>query len=83
MMGQEPSMKTVGFKGTVTPNGRITVPAEVVKQVPPGEQLRVVLVWGTSEEDSTWRAEGRRQFEAAYAPEDAVYEQLIDDTSVR
>jgi len=56
MMGQEPSMKTVGFKGTVTPNGRITVPAEVVKQVPPGEQLRVVLVWGTSEEDSAWDA---------------------------
>jgi hypothetical protein len=76
-------MKTVEFKGTVTPNGQLTIPAEVVKQLPPGEQLQVVLVWDASAEDSAWRAAGRRQFEAAYAPEDSVYEQLIDDTSVR
>jgi len=76
-------MKTVEFKGTVAPNGQIAVPAEVVKQVPPGEQLQVVLVWGTSEEESAWRAAGRRAFEAAYAPEDSVYEQLIDDPALR
>jgi hypothetical protein len=76
-------MKTVEFKATVTPNGQIRVPDEVAKQVPPGEQLQVVLVWGMSEEESAWRAAGRRPFEAAYAPEDSVYEQLIDDPSVR
>jgi len=28
-----------------------------------------------------WRAAGRERFEAAYAPEDSVYEQLIDDAA--
>jgi hypothetical protein len=76
-------MKTVEFKGRVTPNGQITVPDEVMKQVPPGEQLQVVLVWGASEEESVWRNVGRRTFEAAYAPEDSVYERLVDDPSIR
>ena len=76
-------MQTVEFEATVTPNGQIAVPAEVAKQVPAGERLQVVLLWGVSEEDSNWRTAGRRQFEAAYAPEDSVYEQLIDDPSIR
>ena len=48
-------MKTVEFKGRVTPNGQIKVPDEVMKQVPPDEQRQVVLVWGASEEESVWR----------------------------
>ena len=30
-------------------------------------------------EDLTWRDHGRQRFEAAYAPEDSVYEQLMRD----
>jgi hypothetical protein len=36
-----------------------------------------------SEEDRLWHAQGRTRFEAAYAPEDAVYEQLADETRPR
>jgi len=36
-----------------------------------GEGLMVL------DEDNDWLALGRKQFEAAYADEDAVYEQLI------
>jgi hypothetical protein len=80
---EEPDMNTVDFKGELTPNGQIAVPPEILAQVPPGEKLQVVLRWGLSEEDTAWRAAGRRQFEAAYTADDSVYEQLIHDPSTR
>jgi hypothetical protein len=76
-------MKTVDFKGELTPNGQIAVPPEIASQVPQGEQIQIVLQWGVSEEDTAWRAAGRRQFEAAYVADDSVYEVLIHDTSTR
>ena len=75
-------MKTANFRGEALPNGQIAVPPEIALQVPPGERIQVVLQWGISEDD-TWRAAGRRQFEAAYAADDSVYELLIHDTSAR
>ena len=76
-------MKTADFRGELTPNGQIAVPPEIASQVPPGEQIQVVLQWGISEDDTAWRAAGLRQFEAAYADEDSIYELLIHDTSSR
>jgi hypothetical protein len=57
-----------------------------VSAIPAGENLRVAITWGPPERtdfDTAWRASGRERFEAAYAPEDSVYEQLIDDASPR
>jgi hypothetical protein len=76
-------MKTADFRGELMPNGQITVPPEIASQVPPGEQIQVVLQWGISLDDTGWRAAGRRQFEAAYAADDSVYEQLIHNPSTR
>ena len=76
-------MKTADFRGELTPNGQIIVPPEIASQVPPGEQIQIVLQWGISEDDAAWRAAGRRQFEAAYADDDSIYELLIHDTSTR
>jgi hypothetical protein len=45
-------MKTADFRGELTPNGQIAVPPEVASQVPPGEQIQVLLQWGTSENDT-------------------------------
>jgi hypothetical protein len=74
-------MKAVEFEGTITPNRQIAIPEEIIGQLPPGEPLHVVLQWdGAAYEDSVWRTQGRQQFEAAYAPEDAVYDQLMDET---
>lgn len=47
-------------------------------KVPPGEQVHVVLQWGGSGDDADWLAVGRRQFEAAYASDDSVYELLAE-----
>jgi hypothetical protein len=76
-------MKAVEFEGTVTPDGHIAVPEEIAEQLPRGESLRVVLQWDPNDEDSVWRVQGRQRFEAAYASEDAVYEQLMDEAPNR
>ena len=77
-------MKVVEFEGTVTPSGQLTLPAEVAGQLSPGESFHVVLRWGASaDEDGVWRAQGKERFEAAYAPEDSVYDQLMDETPTR
>jgi len=76
-------MKSVDFKGELTPNGQIDVAPEIASQVPPGEQIQVVLQWGISEDETAWRAAGRRRFEAAYSADDSVYEQLVHDASTR
>ena len=76
-------MKTVEFEGTVAPNGQIAVPPDVARQIPAGEPVHIVVLWETSHLDADWRDAGRQRFEAAYAPEDSVYEQLIDDAPAR
>ena len=76
-------MKTADFRGELTPNGQIIVPPEIASQVPPGEQIQIVLQWGIPVDETTWRAAGRRQFEAAYDADDSVYELLIHDPSTR
>ena len=76
-------MKTADFRGELTPDGQIVVPPEIASQVPPGEQIQIVLQWGVSADDAAWRAAGRRRFEAAYAADDSVYEVLIHDPSTR
>lgn len=76
-------MKTADFRGELTPNGQISVPPEIVSQVPPGEQIQVVLQWGASDDEIAWRRAGRRQFESAYAADDSIYELLIHDPSTR
>ena len=76
-------MRAVEFESTVARDGHIAVPAEIASEIPPGEQLRIVVMWEPSNLDLAWRMAGRQRFEAAYVPEDAVYEQLIDDPSIR
>jgi len=76
-------MKTVDFRGTLSANGQIDVPPEIASQVPKGEEVRVMLLWGPADDDGEWRAAGRARFESAYSPEDTIYEQLIHDSSTR
>jgi hypothetical protein len=72
-------MKAVEFEGTPTANGQISIPAEITGQLPLGEPLRIVLQRdGADDEDAAWRTQGRQRFEAAYAPEDVVYDHLMD-----
>ena len=76
-------MKALEFRGSVAANGQINVPPQIAEQIPRGEQLQVVVMWGSSDIDEAWKAQGRQSFEASYALEDSVYEQLIDEPSTR
>jgi hypothetical protein len=76
-------MKTADFKAALTSNGQIEVPPEIASQVPPGAQVQVILGWELSPDEVAWRAVGKRRFEAAYSPEDSIYDELIDDPSTR
>ncbi len=76
-------MKAVEFESNVGPGGQIAVPPEVASEIPTGEQLRVVIMWGESDSGQGWRAAGRERFDAAYSTEDVVYEQLMDDSAIR
>ena len=76
--------EAVEFEGTVTPNGQIAIPDEIAGQLPPGEALHVVLQrCRATDEDGVRRAQSRHPFEAAYAPEDAIYDQLMEEASTR
>ncbi len=75
-------MRSADFSAELTPSGQISVPPEVASQVPPGERLQVVLVWGDSEDDTAWRTVGRRSFDSAYASDDSVYEELMDQENI-
>ena len=35
-----------------------------------------------NDEDTAWRTHAWQRFETAYAPEDSIYDQLIDDAAV-
>lgn len=69
-------MKTADFVAEIAQNGQIAVPAEIAAQIRSGETLEVILRWGDSADESAWGESGRRGFEAAYADEDSVYEEL-------
>lgn len=77
-------LKTVEFESTVGPEGQIVVPPDLARKLPSGEPMHITLQWGeTGYQDAAWRLAGRKFFEGAYDPEDAVYEQLIDATPAR
>lgn len=76
-------MKSIEFTSTVATNGQISIPPELAKQLPEGKELRVVLVWGADDDEAAWREVGRRTFEAAYSPEDSVYDELMNDPPLR
>ena len=72
-------MKTIEFESSAGPEGQIPIPPNIARQLPAGELLHIVLHWdGVATEDAAWRAIGMNRFEAAYAPEDAVYEKLLE-----
>lgn len=76
-------MKSVEFDTTLTKDGKILLPAEIAGDIPAGQELRIVVMWESASTDPAWTEAGRRRFEESYCAEDAVYEQLLNDASVR
>jgi hypothetical protein len=75
-------MKAVEFEGKLASGGNIRIPPEVERELPAGSHVRVILLWGSNEEED-WHRFAMERFAAAYAPEDSVYEQLIHEPPPR
>lgn len=75
-------MKAVEFEGQLTSGDQIQVPPDVAHELPAGSHVRVILLWESGEEDD-WRRLSQERFASAYAPEDSVYEKLIDEPPSR
>ena len=70
--------RAVEFESVIASDGQIVLPAEVAGQIRPGELVRIVVMWEQTDLDPEWRVMTRQRFEAAYSPEDEIYEQLLD-----
>lgn len=71
-------MKSIEFDAVLGNSGQIALPQHLVPAVPAGEKVHVVLQWTTPiDEDASLQPIGVARFEAAYAPEDEVYEALL------
>lgn len=72
-------MHTLEFTAAINADNTIQIPAHLTHQLLPGTAVQVRLSWSTDPEAEAGQALGRRTFEAAYAPEDEMYEQLAHD----
>ena len=75
-------MKAVEFGSRWEANNRIEIPPEVANQLPAGSDIRVIVLWDSSE-DEAWRRAGMQSFAAAYAPEDSIYDELLHEPPPR
>ena len=75
-------MQALQFEGSMNDAAQIQVPADIARKVPEGSHLKVILVLD-DDEDETWKLASLEAFSAAYAPEDSIYEKLLDEPSDR
>ena len=69
-------MKAIAFRSKVKPDGTIIVPKRVRRSVK-GEEVRVVLLWPGSEQDtSLWERAGIETFLEGDGQHDALYDTL-------
>lgn len=73
-------MNAVECKTMMTQGGQIVLPAQFLEDIPTGQQLKVVVMWEAGSVASAWLASRRLRFEEASCNEDAVYEQLANET---
>lgn len=70
-------MNAIEFKSKLSAEDNMVVPGEIARQIPAGSDIRVILLWDGDGDD--WLRVSKERFADAYAPEDAVYEKLIDE----
>ena len=74
-------MKAIEFEGKLVGQRSIPVPDDVARELPADSRVRVILLFDA--EDPDWRALSAERFAAAYAPEDNVYEELLNGPPAR
>jgi hypothetical protein len=54
----------------------LTIPSDILSQIPASSSARVILLLEEDSEDKSWREASYRQFLRDDAPEDAAYDRL-------
>ena len=74
-------MKAVEFETKLVGRDSIRIPSDVAGDLPGDSTVRVILLLETGDMD--WKTLSAARFAAAYAPEDDVYEELLDGPPAR
>jgi hypothetical protein len=69
-------VKAIEFEGKLVGQRSIHVPDDIAQELPADSLVRVILLFDTGDPD--WQAMSAANFAAAYAPEDDVYEELLN-----
>jgi hypothetical protein len=69
-------MQAIEFSAELNGSSTLTIPANVLSQLPASSTARVILLLDGDSEDGAWREASYRQFLKDDAPEDAVYDRL-------
>ena len=69
-------MTAIEFQGSLTSDGTVKVPQDVVAQLSSLASFRVVVLVpeGSDEDDEAWRRLGLTQFFQGYAESDSIYD---------
>jgi hypothetical protein len=68
-------MQAIEFSAELNGN-TLTIPSNVLSQLPASSTARVILLLDGDTEDKSWREASYRQFLKDDAPEDAAYDSL-------
>jgi hypothetical protein len=70
-------MKALEFQSRLERENQIQVPPDLARQIPEGSAVRVIVLFDSGD-DENWRQLSLERFSAAYADEDAVYDELLN-----
>jgi bifunctional DNA-binding transcriptional regulator/antitoxin component of YhaV-PrlF toxin-antitoxin module len=68
-------MQAYEFTATVTPEGKVEIPAEVTQKLPVGKLLRLI-VFVDDQDEAGWKRLTAEQFLAGYAEADSIYDEV-------
>ena len=70
-------MQTIEFETELKGKNSISIPREIVKQLPASGKAKVIFLVQEGDEDAEWRQGGCEQFLRSYGDEDSVYDKYI------
>ena len=70
-------MQTIEFETELKGKNSISIPQEIVEQLPASGKAKVIFLVQDGDKDAEWRQAGCEQFLRFYGDEDSVYDKYI------
>ncbi len=68
-------MKAVEFQSQLNPDHTLTVPDSVMRAIPIGQRVRVLVLLAEDDADREWEQLASEEFGRGYSDTDAIYDQ--------